>query len=706
MANFTPGKLNLTTPIEFVKGVGPKKAELLFAAFEIKTVADILLQYPYRYVDRTKFSSIAEATDTNVFYQIKGRVRNVKLEGFKGPKRLTAVFDDGSSSIFLVWFRGIKWLSEFLKPDVDFVLFGKPSLYGKQLNFVHPELELASEFKAKKIGFLPMYLTSEAMKTRHLDSKGIAKIIRYILSEILPGEFTESLSQQVLDRYRIISRYDATRLIHLPRSLEDVRQAQRRIKFEELFFLQLGIVKLKLFKEKQPGFVFKEIGKHTKYFYDNKLSFELTGAQKRVVKEIREDSLSGFQMNRLLQGDVGSGKTIVALFAMLMAIDNGYQAGLMAPTSILAMQHFQGLSEMLDDMDVGVALLTGNTKTKERKEIYESLESGSLNIVIGTHALLEDKVKFKNLGMVIIDEQHRFGVAQRAKLWKKNVINPHVLIMTATPIPRTLAMTLHGDLSVSIIDELPPGRKPVRTMHQYEKNRLKVYGFVKEQIAEGRQVYVVYPLIEESEKLDLNNLMEGYESICRYFPLPDYKVSVVHGKMKADDKELEMTRFVNNETQIMVATTVIEVGVNVPNASIMIIENSERFGLSQLHQLRGRVGRGADQSYCILMSKYELSSDARKRLKTMVESNDGFYISEADLEIRGPGELIGTRQSGSMSALRLTNLAKDRPILEEARKTAIEILTDDPELTKPENFNIKNHYRKHYQKLLKWGSIS
>ncbi|HNE87674.1 MAG TPA: ATP-dependent DNA helicase RecG, partial [Chitinophagales bacterium] len=595
-------------------------------------------------------------------------------------------------------------IKDGIKPNEIYVLFGKPAWFNGRYNIAHPELELLSNYTSEALGgFKALYNTSEKMKNKGLDSKGIAKLIGTLFLQLKPENIHENIPEYVLKHYHLISRFEAYKQIHIPQNIDDQNNATKRLKFEELFFIQLNLLKNKVIRKKEKGILFEKIDTYFNNFYNNNLPFDLTNAQKRVLKEIRKDTLSGLQMNRLLQGDVGSGKTIIALLSMLMAFDNNYQAALMAPTEILAQQHFQNIQEVLNGMDVKIELLTGSTKTKQRKIILEQLKNGELNGIIGTHALIEDQVIFKNLGLAVVDEQHRFGVEQRAKLWKKNTIVPHILVMTATPIPRTLAMTLYGDLDVSVIDELPPGRKAIKTVHRYESHRIAVFEFMRDEIKKGRQIYIVYPLIAESEKLDLIDLTNGYESICRAFPMPEYHVSIVHGKMKPDDKNFEMDRFVKGITQIMVATTVIEVGVNVPNASVMIIENADRFGLSQLHQLRGRVGRGAEQSFCILMTDFKLSSDAKTRINTMVETNDGFKIAEVDLKLRGPGNIEGTQQSGTLD-LRIANLATDGIILEEARKVAMNILEQDENLELPEHYPLKVFIQQKRQ--YNWSNIS
>lgn len=676
----------LDSSVKYIKGVGPAKESILKSELRIQTVADLLYYFPFRYIDRSKIYKIGELNDELTYVQLKGKLLNLKTIGIGRSARLSVYLEDETGQIELIWFAGIKWVREKLIYGKEYIVFGKPSLFNGKFNITHPEIELfdSSVDNYSRIKLQPIYNSTEKLKKRGLDTKGISRIMHTVCSQINTN-INEHLPPFILKKYRLISREKAILAIHFPENFTQLEAARKRLKFEELFFIQLQLLKRKLIRsEKSSSFSFEKVGEKFNRFYNENLPFELTSAQKKVVREIRTDMATGKQMNRLLQGDVGSGKTLVGLLAMLLAVDNGYQACLMAPTEILAQQHFHGISEFLKGLDVNVQLLTGSTKTKKRKEIHEGLLSGKLNILIGTHALIEDIVQFKALGFVIIDEQHRFGVEQRARLWGKSEIAPHVLVMTATPIPRTLAMTLYGDLDFSVIDELPPGRKPIKTMHFYDKDRLKVFGFMRQQIEEGRQIYVVYPLIQESEKLDLKDLEDGYNSIVRDFPRPKYQVSILHGKMKSEAKEFEMNLFVTGKTQIMVSTTVIEVGVNVPNASVMVIENAERFGLSQLHQLRGRVGRGADQSYCILLSGYKLSSDGKKRLQTMVETSDGFEIADVDLKLRGPGDMYGTQQSGVLD-LKISDLVKDEKILKFAREKAIELLEMDPSLSLPEN---------------------
>ncbi len=691
------------TRIEFLKGVGPSKAALINTELGIFTYGDLIQHYPFRYEDRTKFHQIGSLNPDLPFVQIKGRIRKMETVGQLRKKRLVATFEDETGQMELVWFKGIQWVSKKLKVGVDYVVFGKPTVFGSKINIAHPEVEVLTTQNEKAAFLQPVYHTSEKLKAKYVDSKAISKLIRQVMV-MAEGHIHETLPDHLSDQFALLEKKFALWHIHFPSNNELLKKALFRLKFEELFYIQLRLLKLKLTRiDKFRGQVFNDSALLTE-FYNNHLPFNLTGAQKRVIKEIYQDMKSGRQMNRLLQGDVGSGKTIVGFICMLLVVGKGAQASMMAPTEILADQHYGELKEYADKLNIGIALLKGSTKTSERKEIHKGLLEGSIQILVGTHALLEDIVQFKNLGLAIIDEQHRFGVAQRAKLWSKNKeVYPHVLVMTATPIPRTLAMTLYGDLDVSIIDEMPRGRKPIKTIHQYENKRLQVFGFMKEQIALGRQVYVVYPLIEESSKMDLKDLMDGYESITRSFP--DHHVSIVHGKMKPQDKDFEMQRFVRHETQIMVATTVIEVGVNVPNASIMVIENAERFGLAQLHQLRGRVGRGAEQSYCVLMTDYKLSKEARTRLETMVRTNNGFEIADMDLRLRGPGDITGTQQSGVLDLL-IADISKDSQLLQTARNAAQDILDNDPNLEKPENWNINRHINSLKKSVVNWGRIS
>lgn len=687
-----------------MKGVGPQRAELLRQELGIHTFSDLLHHFPFRYIDRSRYVTVSELSTMETAAQLRGRIIAVSESGTGRTKKLSAKFQDASGVIDLIWFQGIKWIKPLLKIGVEYQIYGKAKVYGNTWNMPHPELV---EWKdvLLKTGLQPVYSTTEKLTAKGLHSKGIEKLTAVLVAQI-KGKIPETIPTTILQQHHLLPRETAMYLVHLPAVDNDFIRARMRLKFEELFFLQLELLLRKsITAQKSKGYLFNEVGTVFNQFYQEHLPFPLTGAQKRVIKEIRKDFISGQHMNRLLQGDVGSGKTLVALLTMLIGIGNGYQAALMAPTEILASQHYETLKEFLKEMPVHVSLLTGSVKKKDRTSIHEGLEAGTIHILIGTHALLEDVVQFKNLGIVVIDEQHRFGVAQRARMWKKNTFPPHVLIMTATPIPRTLAMTFYGDLEVSVIDELPPGRKPVNTVHRYEASRLRVFGFMKEEIAKGRQVYIVYPLINESETLDFNNLMSGYEAITRSFPLPDYKVSIVHGKLKPEDKDYEMQRFVKGETQIMVATTVIEVGVNVPNASVMIIESAERFGLSQLHQLRGRVGRGAEQSFCILMTGLKLSKESIRRMETMVRTNDGFEIAEVDLQLRGPGDLMGTQQSGALD-LRIADLAKDSQLVILARDEARALLELDPGLDRPQHITLKEILREILKSRPDWGKIA
>ena len=696
----------LDTPIEYLKGVGPVRAEVLKKEVGVFTFYHLLNYFPFRYVDRSSFYQIRDIQTDVAYIQLKGKIISLQKLGKPRSERLVAQLQDESGVIELVWFKGVKWMINKLTPGETYIVFGKPAYFNGKYNIPHPEIETMADHQ-NSLGekLQPFYPSTEKLKVKGLDSKGISKIVRNLLIQI-KGTLYETLNTEIIEKLKLLPREEALLNIHFPQNNMLLERASARLKFEELFFIQLNLLKLKLLRtEKIKGNKFEIVGDFLNNFFHRKLSFELTNAQKRVIKEIRADLGSGNQMNRLLQGDVGSGKTLVALMSILIALDNDFQTCLMAPTEILAKQHFETVSKMLDGLEINVKLLTGSTKTKDRRTIHSQLKEGALQILIGTHALIEDAVKFKNLGLVVIDEQHRFGVAQRAKLWKKSSIPPHILVMTATPIPRTLAMTLYGDLDVSVIDELPPGRKPIKTAHYYDKDRLKLFGFLKTQIKQGRQIYIVYPLIKESEKLDLKDLSDGYDSITRTFPLPEYAVSIVHGQMNAKDKDYEMQRFVKGETQIMVSTTVIEVGVDLPNASVMVIENAERFGLSQLHQLRGRVGRGADQSYCILMTKDQLSNDGRHRIKTMVRTNDGFEIAEADLKLRGPGDLQGTQQSGILD-LKIADIIKDEQILKYSRSEAIRILESDPHLEQDQNKPISNQLKYINKSKTNWSLIS
>ncbi len=697
----------LETPIEYLKGVGPQRGDLLRKELGIHKYSDLINFYPNRYIDRTHYYKINQLQNSNSEVQIIGKVINIKTVEFaKGKSRLVATFVDDTGQMELVWFQGQKWIRENLKINVSYVIFGKTTSFNNVFNMAHPEMELWSEHEQSlRSAMQPVYPSTEKLTQRGITNKAINKMMEQLFIET-QALFSETLPINLIENLKLIPKKTALFNIHFPKSQELLAQAQFRLKFEELFFIQLQLITKNLIrKNKIKGHPFDKVGNYFTDFFNNYLPFELTNAQKKVLKEIRNDLGSNAQMNRLLQGDVGSGKTIVAFMSMLLALDNGFQACLMAPTEILANQHFIGISELAETLNINIKILTGSTKTKERKIIHEALENGSLDILIGTHALLEDKVQFKNLGLAIIDEQHRFGVEQRSKLWKKNAIPPHVLVMTATPIPRTLAMSLYGDLDISVIDELPPGRKPIQTVHRYDSNRLKVWNFIKQEIEKGRQIYIVYPLIQESEKMDYKDLMDGYDSISRDFPLPQYAVSIVHGQMKSADKDAEMKRFSEGKTNIMVATTVIEVGVNIPNASVMIIESAERFGLSQLHQLRGRVGRGAEQSYCILMTSHKLSSDSKIRIETMVGTNDGFEIAEVDLKLRGPGDIMGKQQSGVLN-LQIADLVRDRDILMIARQKAIELLKDDAPMEKPENENLRKIFIELSKKKNIWNYIS
>lgn len=698
----------LDLPIAYLKGVGPQKAEMLQKDLNVFTVGDLLWQLPFRYIDKTKFTRIADINEETDSVLIKGILRRVEIIGDGAKKRAVARIRDESGFVDLVWFKGINWLEKNLEAGAAYIVYGKPQFFNTNYSIPHPEMELANEENQQNaLTFAPIYASTEKLNNRGLDVKARRKLILQIFEKLKQSDIPEFIPTQIISKLKLIDRYQAIVKIHFPKSEEELEQATRRLKFEELFVIQMRLLMLKkLRKSSIKGHTFSIVGDKFNEFYKNKLPFSLTEAQKRVLKEIRKDLGAGVQMNRLVQGDVGSGKTIVAFLSMLIGLDNGFQACMMAPTEILARQHYEGLSAFGELIGVKIEFLSGSIKGKKRAAILEDLISGEIDILIGTHALIEDPVQFKNLGLAIIDEQHRFGVEQRGKLWNKSKpFPPHILVMTATPIPRTLAMTLYGDLDVSVIDELPPGRKPITTLHWTENQRLRLKGFIKEEIDKGRQIYIVYPLIEESEKMDLLDLMQGYENIQRDFPLPDYQVSIVHGKLKNAEKDYEMQRFVAGKCQIMVATTVIEVGVNVPNASVMIIENSERFGLSQLHQLRGRVGRGADQSFCILMSSFKLTSDSREKLKTMVRTTNGFEIAEVDLKLRGPGDIEGTQQSGLLN-LRIANLSKDGIILQTARDMANEILDFDPTLSAPNHLSLKNHLEQIKKYANVWSRIS
>jgi ATP-dependent DNA helicase RecG len=696
----------LKTPIEYLKGIGSQRAEILKKDLGIFRYENLLEHYPFRYIDRTRFYKIQELNSDLPAIQILGRIISKEIVGDKHVKRLVVRFKDDTGVMELVWFQSIRWMDKIIQPGAVFIVFGKPTFFNGHFSISHPELEAyqANAVSQGNLTLQPIYSSTEKLKQFNLDSKGIQRAQAALIDQCI-RQISETLPLYLMKNHNLISRQKALYNIHFPESVEALKEAQKRLKFEELFFIQLKLLRTKVLRtQKFKGSVFSNVGDNFNTFYSQKLPFELTTAQKRVIKEIRQDTQRGVQMNRLLQGDVGSGKTVVALMIMLLAIDNGYQACIMAPTEILAQQHYSSIKDLLGDDFVSVDILTGSTPKKARRGLHERLESGELNIIVGTHALIEDAVQFRNLGLVVIDEQHRFGVEQRARLWRKNIVPPHVLVMTATPIPRTLAMTLYGDLDISVIDELPAGRKPIKTVHLFHSQRLRMFGFMREEIAKGRQVYIVYPLIKESEKLDLLYLEAGIESISIEFPLPEYRISIVHGKLAAKDKAAEMQRFIKGETQIMVATTVIEVGVNVPNASVMIIENAERFGLSQLHQLRGRVGRGAEQSFCILMSSMKLSADAKTRLETMVRTNDGFEIAEIDLQLRGPGNIEGTQQSGVLD-LKLADLALDQQLLAEARKTVIQILEDDSELMREENLILRKYFEKRSGGI-SWDKIS
>ena len=699
----------LDSDIKFLPGVGPKRAELLNKELKISTFRDLLSHFPYKYTDRTKFYQVKDINSDEVYIQLKGKITDAELVGVRQRQRLVAYFTDETGVIELVWFKGIKWLRQSLKVGKEYILYGKPAVYGGKYNIPHPELEEADKVENIKYpyAFQASYPTTEKLKNGFITSRTIHKL-QYALLQKAQGKIKETMPAWLVKDLGFPTLEESLIAIHFPENQEILKKARYRMKFEELFYIQLNILKLKHYrKDKVRGLVFESVGTTFHAFYENNLPFELTGAQKRVMKEIRRDLGSGIQMNRLLQGDVGSGKTLVALLTILIAIDNGYQSAIMAPTEILAQQHYKTFTRMLEGLPVKVGLLTGSSRKSERDKIHNALESGELNILIGTHALIEDTVLFTRLGCVIIDEQHRFGVAQRARLWEKNPESPpHVLVMTATPIPRTLAMTLYGDLDVSVIDEMPPGRKEIRTFHLFDNKRLELFKFMKKQISEGRQIYIVYPLIKESESMDYKDLEDGHDSITRAFPAPKYAVSVLHGRMKSEEKKKSMALFVRGVTHIMISTTVIEVGVDVPNASVMVIESAERFGLSQLHQLRGRVGRGAEQSYCILMSGVKLSKDAKTRIETMVRTNDGFEIAEIDMKLRGPGDIEGTQQSGIPFDMKIANLAKDQRILEHARRVADDILEVDPGLEKDENLLLKQQLGKISLSQKDWSIIS
>jgi ATP-dependent DNA helicase RecG len=693
-------------PIEYLKGVGPQRGDLLKKELAIFTFNDLLHHYPYRHVDKTKVTKIADLNPLIEFAQVQGRLSFYEVIGERSAKRLVAYLKDDTGTMELTWFKGLTWIEKILKEDESYLAFGRLTFFMGKPQIVHPELEVVKpQANGAKNYLEPIYPTTEKLKTKGLNGRQIGKLTKDLFSVISERHLPENLPQSLLAKFRLLSRYGALKQIHFPTAPEEFEQALRRLKFEELFITQLRLARVRSERHrKSHGVVFEKVGELFNLFYHNHLPFELTGAQKRVLKEIRTDTASGHQMNRLLQGDVGSGKTIVALLVMLLAVDNGFQACLMAPTEILAQQHFATITGLLKDMPVGVRLLTGSTPAGERKQILRSLAEGTLSIIIGTHTLIEEVVQFKNLGFVVIDEQHRFGVAQRASLWKKAPVPPHMLVMTATPIPRTLAMTAYGDLDYSVMDELPPGREPVTTVHRYDSRRAQVMEFIRSEMDLGRQVYIIFPLIEESAKLDYENLMSGYENVKAFFPEPKYWISMVHGRQPSDQKETNMQRFVSGDTQIMVSTTVIEVGVNVPNASVMVIESAEKFGLSQLHQLRGRVGRGTAKSYCILMTGPKLGTEAKERIKIMTSTNNGFEIAEKDLEIRGAGEIEGTRQSGTLN-LKLADIVKDKAILEAAKKTAEEIIEADPELEAAENLQLK-HYLASLHGKTPWSRIS
>ncbi len=695
----------LNTPIEYLKGVGTARAEMLKKELGIFTFGDLLFHYPYRHVDRSQIYSIREIGQDMPYIQLKGKIQHFRLLGQQRSQRLVADLVDSSGKIELVWFKGIKWIRDSIKEGKEYLVFGKPTEFNGSFNMAHPTVDDPESAESKMyMHIMPFYTVTERMRAKNIDSRALMKLTNALVTDSR-FELEENLPPYLVKKFELMPRQEALVTIHYPANAAILAKAQQRLKFEELFFIQLRLLRYKLKRTQlYNGIKLEQIGDYFNSFYNHYLPFDLTNAQKRVLKEIRLDVKSGKQMNRLVQGDVGSGKTVVALMSMLMALDNDYQACMMAPTEILAQQHYATVSGLVKDMPVTVALLTGSTPTKKRKEILAGILSGDIQLLIGTHALIESVVQFKNLGLAIVDEQHRFGVEQRAKLWKKNTYPPHVLVMTATPIPRTLAMTLYGDLDTSVIDELPAGRKPIKTVHRFDANRLAVIGFMREEIAKGRQIYVVYPLIEESEKMDYMNLQQGFDELQKHFPMPTYQIAMVHGKMKPADKDAEMDRFVKGQAHIMVATTVIEVGVNVPNASVMIIESAERFGLSQLHQLRGRVGRGAEQSFCVLMTGYKLSADSKLRIKTMCETNNGFEISEVDLKLRGPGQLEGTAQSGVLD-LKMADLAKDQVILQQAREVATLVLEKDPNLEHPQHLVLKNYFA-HYGKVSRWGQIS
>jgi len=698
---------DLATPIEYLKGVGPVKAEVLKKELNIHTFGDLLLHFPFRYVDKTKITEIADITEDSQFIQVRGKLTHLSTKGEGRGKRLVARIADQTSFVELVWFRGVSYFEKFLQKGKEYLVFSKPTFFRGKPQFSHPEIEeITNPNIPLSSRLMPIYHSTEKLKAKKLDTRGLARIIQSLLEKITALSIPEIFTEEFLADQQLMARYNAFKNVHIPVSEKHIASARYRLKFEEFFCFQMRLLRTKNVRKKLEGIVFGELGEKFHGFYKENLGFELTNAQKRVLKEIRRDTMTGSQMNRLLQGDVGSGKTVVALMTMLMAIDNGYQACIMAPTEILAQQHYKSITEMVEGLDVKVDILTGSIKGKKRRNMLDYLELGLIDILVGTHALIEDSVKYKNLGIAIIDEQHRFGVEQRGRLWLKNTPAPHILVMTATPIPRTLAMTLYGDLDVSIIDELPPGRKPIVTLHRYDKDRLVVFGFLRQQLDKGQQAYIVYPLIEESENFDYKNLEDGYASITRAFPSPKYRVSIVHGQMHTVDKDFEMEQFVEGKTNILVATTVIEVGVNVPNASVMIIESAERFGLSQLHQLRGRVGRGADQAYCVLMTGHKITKHGKERIETMVATNDGFKIAEVDMTLRGPGDIQGLQQSG-FAGLRMANIAKDQRILQRARSAATLLLDEDLELEKEEHAILKAFLQTQAEQLkLEWGRVS
>tara|TARA_B100000768_G_scaffold135486_1_gene126308 strand:+ start:5434 stop:7539 length:2106 start_codon:yes stop_codon:yes gene_type:complete len=696
----------LITPIDYLKGVGPNRADLLKSELKIFTYEDLLYFFPFRYIDKTKYHKIHELENTNSHVQIIGKFINLRHSENSKVKRLIGVFSDGNGEIEIIWFRGIKWIEKSIQINKEYVIYGKLNLFNNNFSIIHPETEILEKHnRTIKNTLLPIYNSTES-----LSSKGINnKLFRDLILNIFKNHektFNENLNRRINEKYNLISKFEALSNIHFPKNQILLSKAQFRLKYEEFFFIQLQFVLKNLItKNKFKGFNFSKVGDFFNNFYNNNLEFELTNAQKKVIKDIRKDFSTNAQMNRLLQGDVGSGKTIVALLSCLIAIDNNYQTTIIAPTEILAQQHYHSISNSLKNLNLNVEILTGSTKNKNRISLFDDLKLGKINILIGTHAILEDKVVFKNLGLAIIDEQHRFGVAQRSKLWKKNITPPHILVMTATPIPRTLAMSVYGDLDISIIDELPPGRKPIKTVHRTDRNRLKVFQFLKEEILKGRQIYIVYPLIEESKKMDYKDLMDGYESIVREFPNDNYQISILHGRMKNEEKAYEMERFKKGKTQIMVSTTVIEVGVNIPNASVMVVESAERFGLSQLHQLRGRVGRGSENSYCILISKDKISNNARTRIKTMTSTNDGFKIAEVDMNLRGPGNILGTQQSGLLN-FKIADIIKDKKILDAAREDAKYLIKEDPQLRHSNNNKIKEEYEKLNKNSTLWKHIS